>query len=123
MIRKVVSYYQKANTDAKVSVSFDEPTEPYRVVLNSPLVRAINRSILKLGEKATFITKSGTGDMNTYANHFGIDAITYGPGDAKLSHTSEEKVEIKEIFACSRVIVNAVNELFAMKNIKRSGIS
>lgn len=120
IINQVVTAYQGANGDARISVSYDEPTEPYRVVLNSPLVRAINRSILKLGEKATFITKSGTGDMNTYANHFGIDAITYGPGDAKLSHTTEERVEVNEIFACAGVIVSAVNELFAMKNVKRS---
>ncbi len=119
-IIEAVETLQKSNTNARISVSFDEPTEPYRVKLNSPLVRAISRSILKIGEKATFVTKSGTGDMNTYANHFGIDAITYGPGDAKLSHTSDEKVEIKEIFACSEIIVNATNELFSMKNTMRS---
>ena len=120
MINEVVSSCREVNPDAKISVTLNDPTEPYRVKLDSPLVRAFSRSILRTGAKPSMVTKSGTGDMNTYALTYGIDAVTYGPGDAKLSHTSEEHVSFKEIFACSAVLANAARELIAMKNRGKS---
>ena len=52
--------------------------------------------------------------MNTYALAFGVDAVTYGPGDTKLSHTPAERVDIEEIFACSRILRGATFEYFAL---------
>lgn len=112
-IQSVVS--DLSSGDVKGSVSFGETTEPYQTKLNSNLVRAINRSLIKSGyTKTTFVTKSGTGDMNTYALSFGIDAVTYGPGDTKLSHTKEERVDAEEIFACSKILYSSAFELFAL---------
>jgi len=114
LIQRIVAGFRDRIDDAAITLSFDEPTEPYRVPLNSSLVRAMNRSILKTGVKPSLITKSGTGDMNTYAIAFRVDAVTYGPGEAKLSHTSQEKVSISEIFACAKIVSNAALELFEM---------
>ncbi len=114
-VQKLISDFTSKVEDAEISISYDEPTEPYRVSLNSPLVRALSRSILKSGSKPQFITKSGTGDMNTYAQVFGVDAVTYGPGEAKLSHSSDENVSIKEIFDCANILSNTVNELLTVK--------
>lgn len=112
-IQSVVS--DSSSGDVRASLSFGETTEPYTTKLNSNLVRAINRSLLKTGyAKPTFVTKSGTGDMNTYALSFGIDAVTYGPGDTKLSHTQEERVDVEEIFACSKILYSSAFELFAL---------
>jgi LysW-gamma-L-lysine carboxypeptidase len=115
-INEVLPQYSRSNSDSKINLDFGESTSAYRVRLNSPLVRALSRAILKSGEKPTMIMKSGTGDMNTYALAYGIDAVTYGPGDAKLSHTSEERVNVDEIFSCASVIVNAAKELIAIKS-------
>jgi [amino group carrier protein]-lysine/ornithine hydrolase len=113
-VQGVIAQVREKYTETRLLLSFDEPTEPYRVRLDSPLVRAINRSLLKSGEKMTPISKSGTGDMNTYALAFSVDAITYGPGEARLSHTSEERVSISEIIGCSKIIAATANELFSM---------
>jgi [amino group carrier protein]-lysine/ornithine hydrolase len=118
VIRKARSNY----SDATISTNYDEPTEPYRVSLNSPLVRALSRSVLRTGAKPQFITKSGTGDMNTYAKTFGVDAVTYGPGEAKLSHSSEEKVRLSEIFSCSEIIASAVKELITAEPPKEKEV-
>jgi acetylornithine deacetylase/succinyl-diaminopimelate desuccinylase-like protein len=59
--------------------------------------------------------------MNTYASSFGADAVTYGPGEASLSHTTNEKVDIREIFACAKIIVDATKELFEIN--EKSGNS
>jgi LysW-gamma-L-lysine carboxypeptidase len=119
-VEGVVSACKESNPDAKITVDMGDSTEPYRVKLDSPLVRAVSRSILRTGVKPSMVTKSGTGDMNTYALAYGIDAVTYGPGDAKLSHTSDEHVSFKEISACSAILVNAASELVAMKNKEKS---
>jgi LysW-gamma-L-lysine carboxypeptidase len=119
-IEAVAATCRLSNPDAKISLLLADPTEPYKVRLDSPLVRAISRSILRSGKKPSMVTKSGTGDMNTYALTYGIDAVTYGPGDAKLSHTSREHVNFKEILDCSAVLVSAVRELIAMKNKVKS---
>lgn len=116
LVTKTVDIFRHKNEGAMIALTFDAPTEPYKVRMDSPLVRAMNRAILGTGEKPALVMKSGTGDMNTYALTFSVDAITYGPGDARLSHTSDEKVEIEEIFRCSSVLQSAARELFRMKN-------
>jgi [amino group carrier protein]-lysine/ornithine hydrolase len=124
-IESLASEFHMKYPDAGISVSFEEPTEPYSVRLDSPLVRAINRSILKTGEKPALIKKSGTGDMNTYATSFGSDSVTYGPGEASLSHTPDERISINEIFGCSKIVVKAARELFAFteKSNKSTGVT
>jgi [amino group carrier protein]-lysine/ornithine hydrolase len=112
---------RKENPDATFVAEYDEPTEPYRSRLDSELVRSISRAMLKSHGpiRPMFVEKSGTGDMNKYARAFGVDAVTYGPGDTKLSHTPEEAVNISEVFACADIIVRAVLELFQMGNRER----
>lgn len=119
-VHSLAERFRAKYLDAKISTEYDEPTEPYRVSMNSPLVRSLSRSILRKGSKPQFISKSGTGDMNTYAQAFNVDAVTYGPGEAKLSHTSEERVSFGEIFACADVLASAVSELISM-NENRKG--
>jgi [amino group carrier protein]-lysine/ornithine hydrolase len=124
-VEAVIQKMREKFGDAEISTTYDEPTEPYRVPMTSPLVRSLSRAVLRKGLKPQFITKSGTGDMNTYALTFGVDAVTYGPGEAKLSHSSEEKVRFDEIFSCSEIITSAVKELITMnemngQNEKRS---
>jgi [amino group carrier protein]-lysine/ornithine hydrolase len=119
-IKATTEACRQANPEARITTVFKDSTEPYRVKLDSPLVRAMTRSILKTGAKPSMVTKSGTGDMNTYALTFGIDSVTYGPGDAKLSHTSEEHVSFKEILACSEIVVSAAKELIVMKSRVKS---
>jgi LysW-gamma-L-lysine carboxypeptidase len=115
-IEKIVSETEN-NERCRIISKISSATEPYRAKLDSKIVRAINRSILKLGfEKPSFIVKSGTGDMNTYANSFGIDAVTYGPGDTKLSHTTDEWVDIDELFNCAKVLVATAEEFFRLEN-------
>jgi LysW-gamma-L-lysine carboxypeptidase len=115
-VEEVISSFRQSveGKKARILATFGEPTEPYSAKISSPLVRALSRSIIKgSANKPTLISKSGTGDMNTYALSFGSQCVTYGPGDAKLSHTSGEFVDANEVISCSRVLVAAIEELVA----------
>lgn len=115
-IGQVVSKIQGETAKCEIGTEFMACTEPYRARMDSRIVRALQRSLLRLGvERPAFVTKSGTGDMNTYATSFKVDAVTYGPGDTKLSHTSSEFVDLEEVFACSRVLVKTVDEFSRME--------
>jgi len=103
----------------ELTITFAQLTEPYKTSMDSKIVRAVNRAMLKLGYKTSFTTKSGTGDMNTYALTLGVDALTYGPGESKLSHTDHEVVDYNEIVACSQVLVNSQKEFFALAQQKQ----
>ena len=98
-----------------IRMTFGKHTEPYRAKLDSNVIRALNRSMLKLGfGKPSFVSKSGTGDMNTYALHFGNECVTYGPGDSSLSHTEKEAIDLEEIFDCSKVLKQAALEFLSL---------
>ena len=90
-------------------------TEPYRAKLDSKIVRSMSRAIIKFGLKPSFISKSGTGDMNTYALALAVDSITYGPGDTRLSHTDSEFIDMEDVFACATVLVGTHSEFFAFE--------
>ncbi len=102
----------------KVKLAVSEPTEPYRTKMDFHNVRSLGRTIQRLGYgKPSFILKSGTGDMNTYALAFGIEAVTYGPGDTKLSHTSGEFMDVEEVLRCARVLTKAAFDYFELGSI------
>jgi [amino group carrier protein]-lysine/ornithine hydrolase len=112
-VREIASENEKSH-NCSITANLASSTEPYRAKMDSKIVRAINRSIIKAGRKPSFISKSGTGDMNTYAQAFGVEAVTYGPGDTRLSHTESEFVDMEDVFACARVLTRTHAEFFAL---------
>lgn len=90
---------------------FDEATEPYEADPNSTLVRAFQRAIIKTGSRPTFVKKTGTGDMNTYAAATRAECVTYGPGDSRLSHTDDEHIAIEEYLASIEIVSEAVKQI------------
>lgn len=86
--------------------------EPYVSNMKTSLVRAFKNSIHeKTGETAKMMFKSGSGDMNHLATTWKIPCITYGPGNTQLSHTSREKISIREVERCSEIIADALLKL------------
>jgi [amino group carrier protein]-lysine/ornithine hydrolase len=96
-------------------VEFDGATEPYDAPLDSVVVRAFQRSILKtLNTRPVLTHKTGTGDMNTLAEEMGIPCLTYGPADSNLGHTETEFVDIPDYLGSIKVISGALREIKAL---------
>ena len=85
--------------------------EPVRVSLNSPIVRSVIRSLIKLGLKPRLVRKLGTSDMNIVYSRVSNDVVAYGPGDSKLSHTDEERIGIEDLVLGARVYESIIKEI------------
>ena len=75
---------------------FHASDPPVRSEKNTPLVRALLRSIRARGGKPRFKLKTGTTDMNVVGPAWGCPIVAYGPGDSSLDHTPQEQIEIEE---------------------------
>ncbi|MDA4117241.1 MAG: M20/M25/M40 family metallo-hydrolase [Thaumarchaeota archaeon] len=114
-LTKVVEDHAKTRDGIEAHVEFDGSTEPYTAPLDSVVVRAFQRSILKtLHSKPVLTNKTGTGDMNTMAEKMGIPCVTYGPAESNLGHTESEFVEIPDYLNSIRVLEGALVEVKAL---------
>jgi LysW-gamma-L-lysine carboxypeptidase len=119
-VNEVRAVASSNTTDARVEVRAGEATEPYLVDSGSKLVRAFQRAIiLRLKAKPSFIRKTATGDMNTFAQKTGTQCLTYGPGFTKTSHTDKEAVQIRDYLNSIEVLKEAINQLGSLD----SGVS
>ncbi len=90
--------------DAEVNLETIEPLSAFRTDKNSPLVRAFLPAIRAEGGKPRFKVKTGTADMNIVGPVWGCPIIAYGPGDSKLDHTPQERLELDEYLRAIRVL-------------------
>ncbi|QIW23023.1 N-acetyl-lysine deacetylase [Sulfolobus sp. S-194] len=91
-----------------------EDIEPVKVDVNSNIVKAVMRGIIKQGYKPKLARKAGTSDMNILKN-ISKEIVTYGPGNSMLEHTNNEKISIDEIFIALTTYINAIEELCLKK--------
>lgn len=79
----------------------------------TPLVAAFLSAIRQQGGEPRFLRKTGTADFNHLAQWFpGVPMVAYGPGDAALDHTPEERIRLTE-FDQAVDIFDAVIAAFA----------
>jgi LysW-gamma-L-lysine carboxypeptidase len=80
----------------------------------SPLVKAFSRAFGEEGVKPRFLAKKGSSDMNTLATTWnGVPMVAYGPGDAKLDHTPDERIDAAEFRRARSLLGKAVTHFLA----------
>jgi len=111
----LVEGYARTREGIDAKVEFDGSTEPYDAPLDSVVVRAFQRSILKtLNSRPVLTHKTGTGDMNTLAERMRVPCVTYGPADSNLGHTEMEFVEVPDYLGSIKVLSGALQEIKAL---------
>jgi LysW-gamma-L-lysine carboxypeptidase len=70
--------------------------EGYRSPKQTPLVPPFLRAIRGVGGTPRFTVKLGTSDMTIVGPVWNCPIVTYGPGDASLDHTPEERIDLLE---------------------------
>ncbi len=87
--------------------------EAFETGRSDPVVRALEEGIRAAGGRPTLWRKSGTSDLNVVGPAWGLGGAAYGPGDARLDHTSRESVSVAELRRSVRVLRTAVRRLTA----------
>jgi LysW-gamma-L-lysine carboxypeptidase len=81
-----------------VTVEGHERMPPALASKRTPLVAAFLDAIRVHGGQPRLLRKTGTADLNLLAErHPGVPIAAYGPGDAGLDHTPEERIPLAEL--------------------------
>ena len=100
---------------ARIDITPGEATEAYQADTSSNLVRAFQRAILlRLKTRPSLVRKTGTGDMNTFAQKNHAQCVTYGPGLSSTSHTDGEMVQVRDYLDSIEVLKEAMGQLNAL---------
>ena len=114
-IRTFTDHYHKSHDDVHVAVKVNDQTEAVLGRNDSVAVRAFRWAIRKTMKcQITLVKKTGTSDMNLFAQSYSIPMIAYGPGDSSLDHTQNENVSIPEYLHSVEVYANAIEHVASL---------
>jgi LysW-gamma-L-lysine carboxypeptidase len=111
-IEKFTGHYQEEHDDARFLIAVKDKAEAFLGSEDSDIVRAFRWAIRKtVGCQASFVKKTGTSDINIFAESQSMPMIAYGPGDSTLDHTEEERVSISDYLRSIEVYSNAIQRI------------
>ncbi len=87
------------------------PIEGWLCDKNTPIIRALLNGIRSVGGKPSFVTKTGTADLNIVAPAWRCPCAVYGPGDSSLDHTPYEHIILDDYFRAVQVLAEALRIL------------
>lgn len=80
---------------------------------SNPSARALRAAIRNAGGRPIDKVKTGTSDMNVVGAHWTCPIVAYGPGDAALDHTPDERQNLDEYWRAIGVLTCAIETLAA----------
>ncbi len=83
----------------------------FRSPKQSPLVPPFLRAIRAAGGTPRFTLKLGTSDMTIVGPAWNCPMVTYGPGDASLDHTPEERIDLDDYGRAIRILSDVLVSL------------
>lgn len=85
--------------------------EGYSTDKRNPMTPPFLRAIRAQGGNPRFTRKLGTADMTVVGPVWQCPIVAYGPGDASLDHTPEERIDLDNYLRAVRVLTSVLNEL------------
>jgi len=114
LAKEVIEKFLKEKSSISVSLQVMDRVEPFVARRDTIVIESLKEAILEItGETARLLRKTGTGDMNVYGAERKIPVATYGPGDARLSHTSCEYIDISEYLASIQVYKRTIEKILS----------
>jgi [amino group carrier protein]-lysine/ornithine hydrolase len=86
------------------AIEVDGVQPGFRSPKQTPLVPPFLRAIRAAGGLPRFTLKLGTSDMTVVGPAWNCPMVTYGPGDASLDHTPEERIDLDHYGRAIRVL-------------------
>ncbi len=90
-------------------VTWTDRVEPVMASSRTPVARAFRGAIRGEGGDPRLLRKTGTSDMNVYADNWDVPLVTYGPGDSDLDHAPREHLPLSE-YDKSVAVLRSVTE-------------
>jgi len=78
------------------TVHWDDQVEPVMTRPRSAVAREFRKAIRQVGGDPRLLRKTGTSDMNVFAQTWDCPMATYGPGDSDLDHAPNEHIALAE---------------------------
>ena len=102
-------------SDSEIGIEVDvayNRFEPAEIALDAPIIGHLKNSSEKIfGQPSEVYGAPYSSDVRNLVNDAGIDAVNFGPGNVSECHCSNERVEIKQLEGCARVINDVAEEL------------
>ena len=93
------------------TVNWTDAIEPTMQSPRTPVARAFRVAIRGRGDDPRLLRKTGTADMNLYADAWDCPMVTYGPGDSDLDHAPDEHLQLRELDRAVAVLQTVAEEL------------
>ncbi len=97
--------------DVADRVTWYDRVEPVMGSPRTPVARAFRGAIRQQDGDPRLLRKTGTSDMNVFANHWDCPMVTYGPGDSDLDHAPNEHLPLAEYDKAVAVLEAATERL------------
>ena len=93
------------------TVRWTDAVEPTMQSARTPVARALRAAIRERGGEPRLLRKTGTADMNVYADAWDCPMATYGPGDSALDHAPDERLPLAELDRATAVLESVAEDL------------
>ncbi|MFB6132932.1 MAG: [LysW]-lysine hydrolase [Halanaeroarchaeum sp.] len=93
------------------SLEWGEPIPPVMCSPRNDVARSFRAAIRANDGEPTHVRKTGTSDMNLYADAWDVPMATYGPGDSSLDHAPDERLDLEEFDRAVAVLTEAASDL------------
>ena len=111
-IKEFAAQYTANRETVKIEIRIDDQTEAFLGSTNSTAISSFRWAIRKVrGGQVALMKKTGTSDMNLFAENQNIPMFAYGPGESRLDHTEIEHVRISEYLESIEVYAHALSRL------------
>jgi LysW-gamma-L-lysine carboxypeptidase len=97
--------------DVADRVNWDDRVEPVMESPRTEVARAFRVAVRQQDGDPRLLRKTGTSDMNVFAQHWDCPMVTYGPGDSDLDHAPNEHLVLDEYNKAVAVLKTATERL------------
>ena len=108
-VDEIVGVVRSLAGNAEITLHGAQPG--YRSDRKGPLTAPFNRAIRAQGGSPRATVKLGTSDITIVGPVWQCPIVAYGPGDASLDHTPEERIVLDEYLKAVRVLTDVLVSL------------
>ena len=113
--QNVVKDFQAGNQGVSILFRVTDRVESFVAKRTTPLMDSLRKAIVEVtGGPVRFLRKTGTSDVNIFGAKLHIPVAVYGPGDARLSHTRLEYIDIPEYLASIKIYERTIDQIFSV---------